>query len=143
MATRISGAAQNAAVDAVVDLVDIGTGANGTLAIYTGSQPADVDDAATGTKLVSIALSGTAFGAAASGSAALAGTPKSGTAIAAGTAGWFRIFDQDGETTGNGIIDGSVTATGGGGDLELDNTSIASSQTVNITALTVSIPASE
>lgn len=139
MATRITDAAQNAAVNAVVDLIDVGAGANGTLEIRTGAQPADADDADAGTLLCTVNLAATAYGAAASGSAALAGTPLSGTAGAAGTAGHFRVKNKD----GTAVFDGDITATGGGGDLELDNTSIANGQTVNINSLAFSIPASE
>lgn len=139
MATRIPGNVQNAAVDAVVDLVDAGAGA-GTLKIYTGSQPADADDAVSGTLLVTITFSDPAFGAAASGSAAADVTPAlSAAAGAAGTAGWFRVADSTGAT----VFDGAITGTGGGGDIELDNTSIASGQTVTISSLTFSVPASE
>jgi len=38
------------------------------------------------------------------------------------------------------VFQGSVTTTGGGGDLTLDNTSIASSQVVNINSLTYTQP---
>ena len=138
MATRIPDAAQNAAVDAVVDRADLGAGA-ATIKIYTGAQPADADTDPAGTLLVTITCADPAFGAAAAGVAALAGTPRSGTAAAAGTAGCFAIEDS----VGVNILQGSVTATAGGGDIELDNTSIAVDQTVNITALAVTIPASE
>jgi hypothetical protein len=139
MATRIPDAAQNAAVDAVVDRADVGAGA-ATLKIYTGSQPADADTDPAGTLLVTVTLNDPAFGAAASGSAALDVSPvPSGVGVAAGTAGCFAIEDS----TGVNVVQGNVTGTGGGGDIELDNTSIAVDQTVNITGLTVSIPASE
>jgi hypothetical protein len=137
MATRIADAARNAAADAVVDRIDAGAGA-GTLKIYTGSQPADADDAESGSLLVTITLSDPAYGAASAGAAALSGSP-SATASGTGTAGWFRVEDS----TGANVFDGSVTATGGGGDLELDNTSIASGQTVTITSLGFTVPASE
>lgn len=140
MATRIPDAAQNAAVDAVVDRADVGAGA-ATLKIYTGAQPADADTDPAGTLLVTITLNDPAFDAAASGSAALDVAPAlSGTAVATGTAGCFAIEDS----TGVNILQGDVTTVAvGTGDLLLDNTSITTSQTVNITALTVSIPASE
>lgn len=137
MATRIADAARNAATDAVVDRIDAGAGA-GTLKIYSGTQPADADDAEAGSLLVTITLGDPAYGASAAGSAALSGTP-SAAASGTGTAGWFRVEDS----TGANVFDGSVTGTGGGGDLELDNTSIASGQTVTITSLPFSTPASE
>jgi len=135
MATRLADASQQAAANGVVDRLD---SAAGTLKIYTGSQPADADTAVTGTLLVTVNLPAPAYGAAnSSGLAALLGTPLSGTAVAAGTAGYFRVATNAGAS----VFDGSVTATGGGGDLTLDNTSIASGQVVNISSLNYSQPA--
>jgi hypothetical protein len=56
------------------------------------------------------------------------------SADANGTAGHFRIYDSGGTTC---HIQGSITATGGGGDMELNNTSIAATQTVTITSFTL------
>jgi hypothetical protein len=70
---------------------------------------------------------------AASGSKSKTGT-WSGTGAAAGTAGHFRIYDSTGTTC---HMQGTVTATGGGGDMTLDNTSIASSQTVTVSTFTL------
>lgn len=135
MTTRIPDASQQAACDAVVDRTDVG-GA-GSLKIYTGSQPADADSTPAGTLLVTIALAATAFGSAnSSGQAALASTPRTGTAVATGTAGCFEVVSGGGSK----VMQGSVTATGGGGDLTLDNTSIANGQTVNISSLTYTQP---
>lgn len=136
MATRISTAARNAAADAIADLADLGAGA-GTIKVYTGSQPTTADDAEAGTLLATFTLSDPAFGAAASGVVTLAGTPLTTTGAAAGTAGWFRLEDS----TGANIIDGSVTVTGGGGQLELNTTTISSGVNVEITAGTLTMPA--
>lgn len=136
MATRLPTAARNAACDAVVDLLDAGSGA-ATLKLYTGTQPATANDPVAGTLLATITLSDPAFGAASSGVAPLAGTPLSGTGVAAGTAGWARLADSTGAT----VLDGSVTATGGGGQIELATTTISVGVTVQITSGTVTMPA--
>lgn len=144
MATRLPNASQQAAADAVVDLVDVGTtNTEGKLRIYSGAQPADADSAAGGDLLCEIDLQDPAFGAAAStGTATLLGVPLSGTGTAAASTGTnaqsFRVVDQDEGT----VFDGAVTGTGGGGELELDNVSIATDQTVTVTALTYTQPAS-
>lgn len=110
---------------------------SGTLKIYTGAQPATADTAASGTLLVTITLPATPFAAASSGAAAKSGT-WSGTAGNTGTAGWFRI-----QTSGNTHpMDGAVTATSGGGEIELDNTSIVSGQVVTINTFSLNQPAS-
>lgn len=136
MATRISTAARNAAVDGVVDLLDGGAGA-GYIEIRTGSQPASVGTAATGTLLATLPLSDPAFGAASSGTATASAITDDTSADATGTAGWFRAYDS----AGTGVIDGSITATGGGGDLTLNSTSVVTGGLVEVTAWTVSIAA--
>jgi hypothetical protein len=135
MTTRLATATRNAACDAVVDLLDGGPAA-GTIKIYTGTQPATANDAVAGTLLATITLSDPAFGAAATGVATLSGTPLSATGVAAGTAGWARLADSTGAT----VMDGSVTATGGGGQIELATTTISVGVTVQITSGTVTMP---
>jgi hypothetical protein len=69
--------------------------------------------------------------AASSGSKSLSGTWQDPTADATGTAGYFRI------TGSGGLIQGNVTATGGGGDMTIDNMSIAAGQQVTVTSFTL------
>ena len=119
--------------DAMVTALTGAIGGN-TLSIYTGSQPAAANDAATGTKLVDIMISG--FNAPASGSATLnTSTPNTGTAVATGTAGWGRIVGGAGER-----IDGTVGTSGT--DFTINSTSITNGATVTLTAMTVTQPAS-
>jgi hypothetical protein len=136
MATRLATATRNAACDAVVDLLDGGSGA-GTIKIYTGTQPTTANDAVAGTLLATVTLADPAFGASSTGVATLSGTPLSGSGVAVGTAGWARFADSTGAT----VMDGSVTATGGGGQIELATTSISTGVTVQITGGTVTMPA--
>ena len=71
---------------------------------------------------------------ASSGSKAKSGTWEDTSADAAGTAAHFRIYASDGTTC---HAQGTITATGGGGDMTLDNTSIASGQVITITSFTL------
>lgn len=139
MATSITGAAntarKNAAVKAVSDLLDAGAGP-GTVEIRTGAQPANADAAATGTLLAVLTLSDPAFGAPSAGVVTANSITGDSSANASGTAGWFRAKDSN----GNAVIDGNITATGGGGDLELDDVNIVAGGTVNITAWTITQP---
>lgn len=138
MATRLATAARNATTNAVVALVDADVGA-GSIQIRTGAQPASANDPATGTLLATLTLADPSFGAAALGVATLDATPVlTTTGVAAGTAGWFRMLDNSGDT----ILDGAVTVTGGGGELELNTTTISIGVTVEITAGTLTTPAS-
>jgi len=131
MAERLNDAARNRQADSIGDDFN-----NATLKIYTGTQPA-AGGAATGTLLVTITLPADAMGASSAGVAAKAGT-WSGVAGNTGTAGWFRIESS----AGSRWYDGAVTATGGGGEIELTSTSITSGQTVTVTSFTVTQPAS-
>ncbi|MGW6296703.1 hypothetical protein [Streptomyces sp. NPDC055058] len=135
MTVFISSAARSAAADAVVDLVDAGTGA-GKLQIRSGTQPAGPDSTATGTLLAEVTLADPAFAAASGGVAALAGTPLSATAVANGTASWFRILDSDGVA----VMDGSVGMSSA--DLIVNTTAVSTGLDVEITDGTATMPAS-
>jgi hypothetical protein len=118
--------------DATVDVFD-----GGSLIIGKGTKPA-ANTAHTGADvLVTITLPTPCFAAAVDGVASKAGT-WSAAASAAGTATWARFLSAD--TLKWHTVD--VTATGGGGDLELDNTSIAAGQVVTISSYTYTEPAS-
>jgi hypothetical protein len=127
MAITLSTAARNAACDAIVDLVDDGEAeGTGALVIKDGS-----------TVLVTIALGATAFGSASSGVATASGLPLSGTAVADGDADSYDVVDSDGTVIWSGV----ASMSGGGGDLILNNTNIATDQTVTISSWTFTQPA--
>ena len=135
MAVTIPAASRQAATDAIVDLVDGGAGA-GTIQLRTGSAP-DPDVAATGTLLATLTYSDPSFGAADTDGIATANSIADDTsADANGDAGYFRIEDSD----SNCVWQGTVTATGGGGDLELNTVTIVALGTVSITAQTLQTP---
>lgn len=134
MALTLATATCNAMADAAVDLIDGGTGP-GSLQIRSGSRPASANDAAAGSLLAEVVLESPAFGSSSAGVATLA-DPDAVTAVASGTATWFRVLDGDDET----VFDGSVTATGGDGDLTLATTSITSGLSVDITGGTFVMP---
>lgn len=102
------------------------------LQIRTGAQPANCAAADSGTLLCELTLPSDWMTAASGGSISLNGS-WTGTGAAAGTAAHYRLKDSAGSTCHE---QGSVTATGGGGDLTLDNTSIAVSQAVSVTSWT-------
>lgn len=130
MALQYSVTVRNAQLDAVESTV--GTAA--ILRIYSGAAPANCAAAASGTLLAEMTLPSDWMAAASGGSKALSGTWQDASANATGTAGHFRLLDSGGTTC---HAQGTVTATGGGGDLTLDNTSIASGQSVTITSFTI------
>lgn len=128
MAIQTSAAVRNAQLDAVETTV----GAAPKLQLRTGAPPANAAAADSGSLICEITLPSDWMSAAASGSKDKLGTWQ-GTASLAGTntAGHYRLKDSAGTTTHE---QGTITATGGGGDMTLDNTSIANGQTVTITS---------
>lgn len=118
--------------NARLDVLETTVGTAPKLQIRTGAQPASCATATSGTLLAELTLPSDWMAAASAGSKVLAGS-WSGTGVAAGTAAHYRLVDTAGTTCHE---QGSVTATGGGGDLTLDNTSVAVSQTVTITTWT-------
>jgi hypothetical protein len=123
MAVTLENNARNAACDAIVDLLDGGTieiqGADNTvLAVLTFGTPA--------------------FGAASNGVATAEAITQDSSADATGTAAKF-VCKASG---GTAVFSGTVTASGGGGDMELVTTSITATQPVQITSFTFTIPAS-
>lgn len=135
MTLSLANTARTAMCDALVDLLDAGTGA-GTIEIRSGTRPANPNTTATGDVLATITLETPAFGSASNGVATI-NDPDPVVAVAAGTATWFRAYDGD----GNAVFDGDVGATGSGADLELATTSITTGLTVDITGGTVTVPA--
>lgn len=130
MAVQLSVAVRNARLDSIETTI----GTSAVLKIRSGAQPASCATADSGTVLATLNLPTDWMAAASSGSKAILGTWQDLSADATGTAGHFRIYDSGGTVCG---IQGSITATGGGGDMTLDNTSIASGQTVTITSFTL------
>lgn len=136
MALSLATATRNAMVAAAAGLVDAGPGA-GTAKIYTGSKPATADTAESGTLLATVVMADPAFGSPSTGTVT-ATDPAAVLGVANGTAGWFRVEDS----TGANVFDGTVTATGGGGDMTLATTTISTGLTVDITSFTMTQPAS-
>lgn len=132
MALQYSVAVRNAKLDAVEATI----GADAVLKIYdlTAGAPADCAAAITGTVLATITLPSDWMNAAATGSKTKLGTWSDSSADATGVADFFRLFASDGTTC---HAQGTVTATGGGGDMTLDNTSIAAAQVVTINTFTL------
>lgn len=135
MSLQLSTAYRNALLDQFESTV----GTSAVLEIRTGAQPANCAAAASGTVLSTLNLPSDWMAAASGGSKAKSGTWEDTSADANGTAAHFRIWDS-GKTTCH--MQGSVTATGGGGDLTVDNTSFAAGQDFVVTGFTLTAPGS-
>lgn len=126
---------------------------NAILEIYSGAQPADADQAETGTKLLRISLASGSFvpgvatnglnwGTPSSGALAKASEVWSGVGLAAGVAGWFRLYSNlyiTGASTTVPRIDGSVGTSGA--QLNLSTTTIVLGATTTIDTFTISLAA--
>lgn len=128
MTIQLSTAVRNARLDAIETTI----GTSAVLKIRTGAAPAAVADADSGTVLATITCPSDWAAAASSGSKAKSGTWSDSSADATGTAAHFRLYASDGTTQ---HLQGTVGL--GSGDLSLDNTSIASGQTVTINTFTL------
>lgn len=130
MSLTYSTAIKNARLDAVESVI----GTSAILRIRTGAAPAAVANASTGTVLATCNLPADWMAAASGGSKAKSGTWEDTAADAAGTAGHFEIVASDGTTVG---LRGSVSASGGGGDMILDNLVFAVGQAFTVTSFTL------
>jgi hypothetical protein len=130
MALKFSVNVRNAELDAI----EVAIGVAAVLKIRTGAPPTNISDADTGTVLATLTLPSDWMAAAAAGAKAKLGTWEDLAADADGVAGHFRIYASNGTTQ---HIQGTVSGSGGGGDMELNNTNIAVGQSVTITGFTL------
>lgn len=127
MAIQHSVNVRNARLDAIETTI----GTDPILRIRSGAPPANCAASRSGTVLAEMTLPSDWLAAASSGSKSKSGTWQDISADADGTAGHFEIMDSGGTVCHQ---QGTITATGGGGDMELDNTVIASGQQITVTA---------
>ncbi len=133
MSLQFSVAVRNARLDAI----EVAVGATAKLQMWTGTVPASCATAPSGTKLLETTLGAdwaAAAGATVAGRKDFSNTPLAGVGIAGGTAGYFRLVDNAGT---NCHLQGTISATGGGGDMTIDNVIIANAQAVNVTSFQI------
>lgn len=127
---QLSIAAQNARLNAIETTI----GTSAILRIRTGTPPANCAAANSGTVLATLTLPSDWLADAASATKGKAGTWLDSAGDTSGTAGHFRIYDSGGSTC---HIQGVVTATGGGGDLTLNDLSITTGKSITITSFSM------
>jgi len=132
MTIGLPNATRTAKAQAVKDLA-----AGGTFELRSGAAPA-ATAADSGTLLAVFTLGTPAFGTVTDGVMSIAGVPLTDDALAAdsGATKHFRVKTSG----GTHIYQGSVTASGGGGDAIIDNINIAIGQEVNLNAHTYTQP---
>ena len=130
MATEINTDLRNAMVSAAGTLLN-----SATIEVRTGA-PAGVGNAASGTVLATLTANATAFANPVNGTAAANAITEDSSAAATGTAAHFRVVG-----TGSAVMEGLVSATGGGGEMELSVVGITLGDTVAITSWSMTQPA--
>lgn len=119
--------------DARNDVIETTVGTSPVLKIRTGAAPANPGTADSGTVLATLSLPSDWMANSSAGVKAKSGTWQDTSADATGTAAHFRIYDSGGTCK----VQGTVTATGGGGDMTVDNTSFATGQPFTINTFSV------
>lgn len=130
MALQYSVAVRNARLDVIETTV----GTSAVLKIFDGTKPANCAAADAGTVLATLNLPSDWMAAASSGVKAKAGTWEDSAADNTGTAQYFRLYDS-GATACH--MQGSVTITGSGGDMTVDNPSFGTGQKFTVTAFSL------
>jgi len=131
MALQYSVALRNAQLDAIETVI----GTSAVLKLRTGSPPANVAAADSGTVVATMNLPSDYMAAASGGSKAKSGTWEDTSADAAGTIGHWRLYQSDGTTP---HMQGTVTNTGGGGDMTVQNVVVEAGQAITITSFSIS-----
>ena len=121
--------------NAILDAVETTVGTSAILEIWGGTIPANCGSAdAAGNALAVMNLPVDWMDDANSGSKPKLGTFEDTNADNAGTATHFRLKDSGGTTC---HMQGTITGSGGGGDMEFDSTTITAGQLVTITSFTL------
>lgn len=133
MTIQLSVAVRNAMLDAI----ETATGVSAVVKLRTGAQPATCATADSGTVVSTFNLASDWMAAASSGSKAFSSTPLDDpSADNAGTMAHYRVYASDGTTC---HMQGTITATGGGGDMTVDNATVTAGQDIKITSWTINM----
>ncbi len=127
MAIQLAVSTRNAGLDSFE--TDIGVSAR--LQLRTGAQPADCATANSGTLIADITLPSDWMANASAGVKSKSGTWSTSSASNTGTVAHYRIYESTATTC---KMQGTVTLTGGGGDMTIDNTAVVAGQTITVTA---------
>lgn len=127
MALGFATTLRTARASQIVAAIDAGAGA-GKLRLYNGTRPAT--GGAVTTLLAELTFSDPC-GTVTNGVLTFNNITSDASADNTGTATWFRIVDS----TGAFVLDGTITVTGGGGDITMTSTSIQAGVTVDATSL--------
>ena len=125
MALTLETSARNALADALDALINTG-GGTAELRFETSGDA----------EVATIALQNPAFGAASTGTITLQGTPLQDSSATGGTVAQFSVYDRGAAK----VLEGTVATSGA--DINITSTAIAATEVVQLTSLTITVPAS-
>ena len=133
MTIQLSVAVRNAMLDAIETAI----GAGAVIKMRTGAQPANNAAADSGTVIATITTAADFMAAANAGAKAFSNLPLTDVAAeAAGTIAHYRVYAADGTTC---HMQGTVTLTGAGGDMTVDNNVVQGNQQFSITSWSINM----
>lgn len=118
--------------NSILDAIETNIGTAPTMKIFTGSPPANCAAADTGTTLATLTLPSDWLAAASGASKAKSGTWTDASGDASGTPGYFRIYAGS-----NCKMQGTCSATGGGGDMVITPNTITSGFAFTVNSFTL------
>ncbi len=126
----------NAILNQITARIDLGAGA-GTVTLYSGTVPVNANTALSGNTVLAVLTAADPSAAAASAKTlTLNAITQDASADATGDATFFRVMDSD----ANVVLQGTVSAVGGGGDLQMNTVSVVSGGPVQITSCSFTLP---
>lgn len=131
---KLSNSLRSAIATEILAAASNGSGVAPKLEIYSGSEPASMGGTISVSLLSEHALT-TTVGTELGGVITFDAIADDSSANASGSAGWARLLDR----TGAEVMYLTVTQYGGGGDIELNTTSISAGLPVSITSGTFSV----
>lgn len=134
MVSRPSSAVKTAIAAAIIGQIDGGSGA-ATIKIYTGSMPATPETSITSQTLLATLTCSDPSATESGGVITFSAITQDSAADATGTAAWARMADS----SGTAVWDFDVTATGGGGAIEMNTTAVVSGGPVALSSLTITL----
>ena len=130
---KLSDLGRSAMVDAIVDLIDAGSGP-GTIEFRTGAAPTNTTDADSGTLLATCTFGDPAFGGASAGVATANAIIGDASVDTDGTPGHFRVKDS------NGIVRWQGSVGTSGADANFNSVTWVEGGTVSISSMTFTQP---
>ena len=131
---KLTAALRSTIAQSIIDAMAAGTASTPMIEIYTGTIPGAMGAAISDTLLAELAMT-TGAATNSGGVITLDAVTNDSSANATGTAVWARVIDRDAAE----VFYLTISGTGGGGEIELNTTSITSGSPVAITSGVITV----